>query len=655
MNSILARMAVEIMGKTAQFENAMARSSKSLGLFNQAVMGADKMMMRAFGAYAVYKGLEYGVTVLAQFERQMDTVAAITGATGAELKELQDNAVNLAGSFKSIDIAKMETELGRLGFTTKEIINSTKSIVALATATGEDLAKTADTLGSTLRIFNLDARKSGEVADIMAGGFNKSALSLENFTEAIKYVGPVAHNAGLSLEQTTAMLGVLADNGIRGSMAGTSLRKIISDLGQGAAPVLTKRLREMASAGMTGAQAMDEVGRTAYASLLILANNTNKVNNLTTSLQNVNGEANATAKIMEDNLIGDWAKFKAELDRTILSASGLITPMRVIVQLMRDMVTISKESASSPNDPASWFDSMLEAIPGLSNFATSKGESGVQKEVWDKRFKDWETRYRAWYDKMRELDEDYSTQDEPDPIGVRKINKSDLASGMGDDSMLAAQLKGIDEWIKAYENSFLTIYQQKKEWQGTMKDLDEAGRKEFQDKYDEWFSVQQDNTDKELALARAAADEKKRLKDQEIAQLQRLGNATIAVGSAIGDSLVSSIENGDTFVHALTRQMDQAVQQLYRLAVGYIIANSAKFSNPILAIAGATAGVIGVRALFAGIRKNDSSDATFVNNERISKIGQRRQGSSEYEFVIQGDTLRAFNKKSNYRSSRLGG
>ncbi len=320
--------------------------NKTNGLLNKWSSTIQSQILSAFtitGAVSLLtRGIQNAVQSMAAFEKEMSQVKAITGATGEEFKKLHDNSLNLAGSFKAIDIAKLETELGRLGFSTDEILKSTKTVIDLATATGEDLAKSAGIAGSTLRAFNLDASQMGRVGDVMAAAFNKSALGLENFGEAIKYVAPVAAAAGLSLEQVSAMLGVLADNGIRGSMAGTSLRKIISDLGQGAAPVLNEKLQEMAKAGMSGAQAMDEVGRTAYASLLILSKNTDKVDEATKAYSNANGELQKMSSIMQDNLQGDWDKFGAALDKIVQGGGegGISGFLRGITQNLTDQLNV---------------------------------------------------------------------------------------------------------------------------------------------------------------------------------------------------------------------------------------------------------------------------------------------------------------------------
>lgn len=370
-NSFLIRLGLD----TQQLIAGVNKSNSILAGFQNQVTSLGRAIAGGLGFYTLSSAITGSVQKMATFQHSMSEVMAITGASGEEFQKLRNNALDLAGSFKAIDIARLETELGRLGFSTQEILQATKAIIELATATGEDLSKSAMIAGSTLRAFNLDASNMQRVVDVMASSFNKSALSLDNFGEAIKYVAPVAQAAGVSLEQTTAMLGVLADAGIKGSMAGTSLRKIISDLGQGAAPILAQKLKEMAVAGMSGSQAMDEVGRTAYAALLILANHTEKVDEATLAYQRAKGEAAGMSKIMQDDLIGDWNKLTAEFDKTIVKGTRLNDVLRDIVQGATALAKFLNHDAGQD------LDRLLGAQSLWVDFVTGKMDDGYLKRI----------------------------------------------------------------------------------------------------------------------------------------------------------------------------------------------------------------------------------------------------------------------------------
>jgi hypothetical protein len=358
-NSVLAKMAVIIDAQTAAFRKALSDASSQLNKFGNSANSINKTLAAfgvGFGIYEIARGVKAAIGIMADFEATMSEVRAITGATGEEFQKLEADAKRLGAStkFTATQVAKLQVAYGRLGFTTKEILDATEATLNLAAATGEDLAKSADVAGSTVRGFGLNAKETGRVVDVMASSFNKTALGLENFTESMKYVAPVANAAGATVEETTALLGVLADAGIRGSMAGTSLRKIFTDLTKDGRP-LSVRLAELAARGLTLQDSMDEVGRTAQTSLLILSKNTGKVNDLAAAFRNANGEAAEMAAIMQDNLTGDVTKLTSAFEGLILKIGN----SRVFRDFTKSMTAILNAMAGVPDA-----DGLLETIAG---------------------------------------------------------------------------------------------------------------------------------------------------------------------------------------------------------------------------------------------------------------------------------------------------
>lgn len=315
-------MAVIIDGQTAQFNKAMAQSQSQLSSFSSGLKTVGAALGVTFGAAALFNGIKAAVGIMSEFEATMSEVKAITGATGAEFDALEADARKLgaATKFTATQVGQLQVAYGRLGFNTQEILDATSATLDLAAATGEDLAKSADVAGSTVRGFGLEARETQRVVDVMAASFNKTALGLDNFTESMKYVAPIAEAANISVEETTALLGVLADAGIRGSSAGTALRKIFGDLSKDGRPV-ADRLDELGKKGITLTDAFDEVGRTAQTALLVLTKNRDKADELTRAFSNVEGEAAKMARTMADNLQGDVTKLSSAWEGLILSLS----------------------------------------------------------------------------------------------------------------------------------------------------------------------------------------------------------------------------------------------------------------------------------------------------------------------------------------------
>jgi hypothetical protein len=383
-NDVLARLAVQIDAKTAQFGTALNVLSGQLNKFGASVNAQTASISNfekriatiqrslgslgvAFGAFQIANIVQQSIQKIAAFEQQIATVSAIAGATGDQLRKLRDDALRLGAStqFTAIEVAKLQTEFGRLGFSTEEIIAATEATLDLATATGEDLAKSADVAGSTVRAFGFSAEETQRVVDVMALSFNKSALGLENFTNSMKFVAPVAAAAGVSLEETTALLGVLADAGIRGSIAGTGLRRIITDLAKDGRP-LADRLQELGEKGLTFGGAMDEVGRFAQSALLVLTKNVDKVQEATIAYGDAAGAAKETADIMRDTLTGDVTKLTSAWDGFILSLDKGDGSLRSAVQSLTSLVNaITKISDSAFGDfVAEWF-KLTQTVPRL--------------------------------------------------------------------------------------------------------------------------------------------------------------------------------------------------------------------------------------------------------------------------------------------------
>jgi len=258
--------------------------------------------------------------IIMDFEQAMADVKAITQATDAEFKKLNKSARDLGGStkFTAIQVAQLQKEYAKLGFSTQEILNASEATLNLAAATGTDLARSAEVAGSTVRAFNMETTETQRVVDVMARSFTSSALDMERFSESMKYVAPVAKAMDVSLEETTAMLSALANAGIHGSQAGTALRRIFLQLAKDGRPV-AERMAELAENGISVADAQGEVGQRAATSMLVLADQKTVIEDLTGAYQEASGAAQEMADIQLDTLRGQLTILKSALEAYILA------------------------------------------------------------------------------------------------------------------------------------------------------------------------------------------------------------------------------------------------------------------------------------------------------------------------------------------------
>ncbi len=263
--------------------------------------------------------------VFKNFEAEMAKVQAVSGATAEEFESLSKNAKDLGAStmFSAREVATLQTEFAKLGFTATEITKVTGATLALAQASGTDLARAAEVAGSTLRAFGMNASETGRVTDVMAMSFSSSALDMETFAESMKFVAPVAKSAGMSLEETSAMLAVLANAGIKGSQAGTALRRIISEIGATGKPT-AQALQDLAAQGLNLADAKDEVGRSAQSALLVLAEGVNQIAPTTEALQNSAGAAQDMADTMGSTAFGASKRLESAMEGLGISIGEIV-------------------------------------------------------------------------------------------------------------------------------------------------------------------------------------------------------------------------------------------------------------------------------------------------------------------------------------------
>jgi hypothetical protein len=334
-----------LRAKLIMADNATGRWSRT----NERVITNLKAMRNSVGqlmsAFGVFGGIYLFAQVLrdafkttVEFDKATADLAATLGKSRKEIIALTNSAKQYGATtiYTATQVTKLQKELGKLGFSETEILNSTGAILNLASAVDTDLEKAAEVGGSTLRAFNLDASEMARVVDVMAKGFTSSALDIDNFRESIKYVAPIASASNVSLEQTTALLGILADNGIKGSQAGTSLRRIMTDIVKTGKP-FNEGLRDIVKNGISVKDAFDEVGRTAQTSLVVLGANIEKVDALNSSLNDVAGTAQMMADEQLNSLNGEIKLMTSAWDGFILS---LETGNGAISKVLRNLINL---------------------------------------------------------------------------------------------------------------------------------------------------------------------------------------------------------------------------------------------------------------------------------------------------------------------------
>ena len=327
----------------AKLGDLVVRVGANTRLLNQGLKQAKRDIQRTTGEIQnLGRSLSMGITaplaligassvkVFADFEQSMAKVKAVSGATNAEFASLTNNAQELGRTtrFTASEVSALQLEFAKLGFTSEEITQVTGATLNLAQATGSDLAQSAEVAGATLRAFGLDASETGHVTDVMAAAFSSSALDINSFQDSMKFVAPVAKAAGVTLEEATAMLGQLANNGIKGSNAGTSLRRILQEVA-GTGMDFGEAMKKSASEVINLADAKDEVGRTASSAFLVLKEGMGDVDGLTQSLIASDGAAADMAATMDGTAEGAMKRMQSALEGAQIEIGQALAPIMV--------------------------------------------------------------------------------------------------------------------------------------------------------------------------------------------------------------------------------------------------------------------------------------------------------------------------------------
>ena len=286
------------------------------------------------------------VRTIKDFEQQMARVEAITGATDEEIKALSDSAKTLGSTTRktATEVGKLQEELAKLGFTTDEILDATGAIINLSEATGSDLAQSSSVAAGVLNAFGLEAKDTKQLVDVMAKSFSSSALDLNKFEIGMANIGPVTAEAGLSVEETTAMLGILVDRNVQASKAGTGLRNVFLTLSK-EGKTLEGAMAEINSATDRSAKAVEIFGKENAVVATILADTRDEVSTLNNALNNTDDDALRMAETMGDTLSGDLDKLTSAYEGFILSLDSgegaISTTIRNILQFSAEFLRLA--------------------------------------------------------------------------------------------------------------------------------------------------------------------------------------------------------------------------------------------------------------------------------------------------------------------------
>lgn len=295
------------------------------------------------------------VQATASFEAAMSQVGAISGATGEDLAALRNKAEEMGKTtkFSASESAEALTYMAMAGWKTGDMLDGLEGVLNLAAASGAELGTTSDIVTDALTAMGYSAGYAGRLADVMAAASGNANTNVELMGETFKYAGTMAGTMGYSMEDVALAIGLMANSGIKGSMAGTSLNAIISRLAtntNGAADCINglgvefynadgtarnfgdvmSELRE-ATKGLTTEQkaeiASTIAGEEAKKGLLAILNaSSSDYDKLSTAINGSSGAVKQMADTMNDNLNGQLTLLKSQLESLAIQFVTLIMP-----------------------------------------------------------------------------------------------------------------------------------------------------------------------------------------------------------------------------------------------------------------------------------------------------------------------------------------
>ena len=226
---------IRLMADTASYEAAMTRAGSTAKTVASGMENTGRKSalitsgLTAAGLAAAAFGVA-SIKMAADFDQQMSTVQANTGATGAELDQLRQAAIEAGAStvYSASESADAINDLGKAGMSVTDILTGgLTGALNLAASDGMAVGDAAEYMANALSMFHLKGSQASQVADTLAAGAGKAVGNVSDFGEALNNCGAQANSFGVNIQETTGVLALFAQNGTIGAEAGTQLNSML--------------------------------------------------------------------------------------------------------------------------------------------------------------------------------------------------------------------------------------------------------------------------------------------------------------------------------------------------------------------------------------------------------------------------------------------
>jgi len=361
-------------------EKNISLMEATVGKSAASIRSATTKMVKAFalvGAAATVLSavtLKSAVSTFIDFEQAVTNAASVTGQSGAQYEATKANIEDLARTlgattvFSASQAASAMYDLASAGYAVGEMATSDlEPILSLSAATQSDLTFATETVSSALGQFGLGIADSARVSDVMAKAIGNSKATLDKLSISLRTVGPIANAMGLSIEETTAMLGAMYNAGMKGEQAATGLKTAMAILAAPTATIaselerlgisiedvdpatvkFTDILETLKNSGASTADIFKIFGREGAASISVLLENTSGIRDLESALYGAGGAAKDMA------------------DKQLATLGGALTLLKSAIEGVK--ITIGSLASDSVKSMAMSF---RDALPAIETFIT---------------------------------------------------------------------------------------------------------------------------------------------------------------------------------------------------------------------------------------------------------------------------------------------
>lgn len=347
----------------AGFGMATTATAAKVGLLNKQLTFQLGILGRMVGLFLGFTAIRGVVGTIAEFEKTLSGVEAVTGSSREEMERLTASARELGKTtvFSASQAAQGMEALGLAGFKTQEILDAIPGTLALAAAGSLDLESASRITANTLRAFNMEASEAGRVADVLAVGATNANQTVQDLGDGMKFVAPVFKQLGFSVEQAAASLSILANSGLAGGESGTTLRMVMRSMLKVAPEAervldkygltvqeinpavvgLSESLERLAEVQISATDAASIFQARAMAGGAIMTTQIDDLKEMLKLTNDAAGAAERMAKVKLDNLAGDWRLLVSaaqELTLALGDNGGVQGGLRSLTQNMTEFI-----------------------------------------------------------------------------------------------------------------------------------------------------------------------------------------------------------------------------------------------------------------------------------------------------------------------------